>query len=50
MLDWVLNLKDFYAAGLEAPVKRWDKCINTGGGDVAKLMFFPGTIAFYTHL
>jgi hypothetical protein len=22
--------KDFYAAGLEALVKRWDKCINVG--------------------
>jgi hypothetical protein len=23
--------KDFYAAGFDAPVKRWDKCINVGG-------------------
>jgi hypothetical protein len=22
--------KDFYAAGFDAPVKRWDKCINVG--------------------
>jgi hypothetical protein len=25
---------DFYAAGFEALVKRWDKCINVGGGYV----------------
>jgi hypothetical protein len=24
--------KDFYAAGFNALVKRWDKCINVGGG------------------
>jgi hypothetical protein len=23
--------KDFYAAGFDALVKRWDKCINVGG-------------------
>jgi hypothetical protein len=32
--------KDFYAAGFDAPVKRWDKCINVGGGYVEKYMFF----------
>jgi hypothetical protein len=26
----------FYAAGFDAPVKRWDKCINVGGGYVEK--------------
>jgi hypothetical protein len=26
--------KDFYAAGFDAPVKRWDKCIDVGGGYV----------------
>jgi hypothetical protein len=26
--------KDFYAAGFDALVKRWDKCINIGGGYV----------------
>jgi hypothetical protein len=26
--------KDFYAAGFDALVKRWDKCINVGGGYV----------------
>jgi hypothetical protein len=24
--------KDFYAAGFNALVKRWDKCVNAGGG------------------
>jgi hypothetical protein len=24
--------KDFYAAGFDVVVKRWDKCINVGGG------------------
>jgi hypothetical protein len=28
--------KDFYAAGLDALVKRWDNCINVGGGSVEK--------------
>jgi hypothetical protein len=28
--------KDFYAAGFDAFVKRWDKCINAGGGYVKK--------------
>jgi hypothetical protein len=28
--------KDFYAGGFEALVKRWDKCINVGGGYVEK--------------
>jgi hypothetical protein len=26
--------KDFYAAGFDALVKRWDKCISVGGGYV----------------
>jgi hypothetical protein len=26
--------KDFSAAGFDALVKRWDKCINVGGGYV----------------
>jgi hypothetical protein len=25
------QLKDFYAEGFSALVKRWDKCINVGG-------------------
>jgi hypothetical protein len=28
--------KDFYAAGFDALVKRWDKCISVGGGYVEK--------------
>jgi hypothetical protein len=28
--------KDFYAASLDALVKRWDKCINVRGGYVKK--------------
>jgi hypothetical protein len=28
--------KDLYAAGLDALVKRWDKCNNVGGGYVEK--------------
>jgi hypothetical protein len=31
--------KDFFAAGFEALVKRWDKCINVGGGYVQKYIF-----------
>jgi hypothetical protein len=26
--------KDFYAASFDALLKRWDKCINVGGGYV----------------
>jgi hypothetical protein len=29
-------LKDFCAAGFDAVVKRWDKCINVGGGHIEK--------------
>jgi hypothetical protein len=28
--------KDFYAAGFDALIKRWAKCINVGGGYVEK--------------
>jgi hypothetical protein len=28
--------KDFYAAGFDALVMRWDKCIDVGGGYVEK--------------
>jgi hypothetical protein len=28
--------KDFHAAGFDGLVKRWDKCINVGGGYVKK--------------
>jgi hypothetical protein len=36
--DW-----DFYAAGFDALVKRWNKCINVGAGYVEKGIFFPGS-------
>jgi hypothetical protein len=36
----------FYAAGLDALVKRSDKCINVGGGYV-EIMFFPGSNIIY---
>jgi hypothetical protein len=46
--------KDFYAAGFDALVERWDKCIDVGGGYVEKEMFFPGSnitrFMFYIHL
>jgi hypothetical protein len=32
--------KDFCAAGFDALVKRWDKCINVAGGYGEKYMFF----------
>jgi hypothetical protein len=45
--------KDFSAAGLDALVKRWDKCVSVGGGYVEKC-FFPGSditrFTFYIHL
>jgi hypothetical protein len=28
--------KDFYSAGFDELVKRWDKCTNVGGGYVEK--------------
>jgi hypothetical protein len=34
---WLIQeSKDLYAAGIDALVKRWDKCINVGGGYVEK--------------
>jgi hypothetical protein len=30
------TVKNFYAAGVDALVKRWDKCSNVGGGYVEK--------------
>jgi hypothetical protein len=32
--------RDLYAAGFDALVKQWDKCINVGGGYVEKKKFF----------
>jgi hypothetical protein len=31
-----LQSKDFHAAGFDALLKRWDKCIKAGGGYVEK--------------
>jgi hypothetical protein len=37
MLKWLRQQsKDFYAEGFDALIKRWDKCINVGGGYVEK--------------
>jgi hypothetical protein len=36
------TVKKFYAAGFDALVKRWDKCITAGGAYFDKYMFFPG--------
>jgi trehalose utilization protein len=34
---WLMQQsKDVYAAGFDALAKRWDKCINVGGGCVGK--------------
>jgi hypothetical protein len=46
--------KDFYAAGFNALVKRWGKCISVGGGYVEEDIIFPGSnityFMFYTRL
>jgi hypothetical protein len=45
--------KDFYAAGFDAVVKRWDKCINVVGGYVEKCFSPVSNITcftFYIHL
>jgi hypothetical protein len=47
--------KDFYVSGFDSLVKRWDNCINVGGGNVAKQMLFFSVsnityFAFYIHL
>jgi hypothetical protein len=34
------QLKDFYAAGFDTLVKRWDKCINVGGAYTRNKCFF----------
>jgi hypothetical protein len=33
--------ENFYGASFEALLKRWDKCINVGGGYVEKYTFLP---------
>jgi hypothetical protein len=35
--------KELCDAGFDTLVKRWDKCINVGGGYVEKEMYFPGS-------
>jgi hypothetical protein len=37
------TVKNFYAAGFDALVKRSDKCISVGGGYVEKYIFFSGS-------
>jgi hypothetical protein len=32
--------KDLYAAGFDALVKRWDKCISVGDGDMSRSKYF----------
>jgi hypothetical protein len=39
--------KDFYAAGFDALVKRWDKCISVGGGYVERKMFFCSSFEYH---
>jgi hypothetical protein len=36
MRNWLKQSEDFYAEGFDALVKRWDKCLNVGGGYVEK--------------
>jgi hypothetical protein len=55
VLKWLRQQsKDFYVAGLDALVKRWDKCIYVGGGFVEKQMFCSSSsityFTFYIHL
>jgi hypothetical protein len=40
-----IRVKNFYAADYNALVKRWDMCINVGGGCVEKYMFFQVRIS-----
>jgi hypothetical protein len=46
--------KDFYAAGFDAQIKRWDKCTNVDEGYIEKYIFSPGSdttcFTFYIHL
>jgi hypothetical protein len=41
------TVKNFYAAGFDGLLKRWDKCINAYGGYVEKYCFFS---RFESHL
>jgi head-tail adaptor len=42
--------KDFYAAGFDAMVKRWDICINVSGEDMSrnKCFFSSSNITWFT--
>jgi histone-lysine N-methyltransferase SETMAR len=51
---WNNSWKDFYAAGFNALINQWDKCMNVDGRYVEKYMYFPGLnitwFTFYIHL
>jgi hypothetical protein len=36
--------KDFYVAGFDALIKRWDKCISVGEGNVEKWILWFHTV------
>jgi hypothetical protein len=40
-----LRRKDFYAAGFDELIKRWEKCIGVGGGYVGEKCFFQVRIS-----
>jgi histone-lysine N-methyltransferase SETMAR len=48
--------KDFYTVGFGALVKRWDKCVDVGGGYsyIEREIIFPGSniacFTFYNHI
>jgi hypothetical protein len=42
------TVKNLYAAGFDALIKRWDKFINVGGGYVGKSFFFGSNITCFT--
>jgi hypothetical protein len=48
------TVKNFYAVGFDALAKRWDKCIDVGGGYVEKETLFLHLnitcFMFYIHL
>jgi hypothetical protein len=39
-------VKNFYAAGFDALVKRWDKLISVGGHDEKQILFFQIRISY----
>jgi hypothetical protein len=52
--EWLRQqAKDFYAAGFDALVKQWGKCMNVCGEHVRSKCFFHVEISrftFYIHL